>query len=293
MKYFKHNKPTLKQINLSLDDYAPYDNEHVYNIGDSVSVKEDGKNYKCAKDNTQGKIPKDNPFIWISEPLNALAMFDESNSKATKAKGEIIFSFKASDSIDTFAFFGLKAKNVTISIDEVGGVRKDVSFLAFNSRISNFYEYLYNKSYFIRQKSIKLKAYKDDVITIKVQDFDNISEVKYFTYGQQQSLGVSLYDANVSIKSYSLKKVDEWGNTSLQKRGSYTTYTMPVLINELELTPIVDTLNDLDGQACVFIGDDNSNKHEALTVFGYFENFNAPIIKSSIKYTLKIDSIIT
>lgn len=277
----------VQNLNTSIqkNDYPAYDNEKTYKLGECVSVKEDNKNYKCAKENAVGLNPKDNPRIWISEPMNFYAMFDGFNSKITTDNKDISFNFIASDDGDTFSFFDLCAKQIIININGV-----EVSQNTFIVDVKSFYDYLFAKSKFIKQTDVKFKFFRGDKISITLIDFDNKASCKYFAYGKAQDLGLSLYDGNISIKSFSKITRDDFGNANLIKRDSFIIFDIPVIIDELELSNITQIFKEIDATPCVFIGDE-SNTHEVLRVFGVYQNFQAPINPRKIIYNLKIEGI--
>lgn len=319
MRYVVPHEITEFSTNVSRQDYTEYSPTTTYNVGDTCTVLSEKKNYKCTKDGTTNKNPKDNPNLWISEPTNAYAMLVYTSSKKTENNNEINISFRVQN-IDFIALFGVEASKIDIKVTDIR-----TNTIIFNKTspmhyddLQNFGDYLFAPRELKDRLSTKFSndellnifanfskneikdrltatppIYFDVKVEISIKNPNSKAKCGYMCCGRGRELGLSLEDgASTGLKSYTKKERDEWGNINLVKGAIFDVMDIPVLIDSKNLDLVKERFRKIDATPCVFIGDE-SNFYNSLTVFGFYKDLEMPIRKTKTKYNLRIESILS
>ena len=95
--------------------------------------------------------------------------------------------------------------------------------------------------------------------------------------GQAWPLGLTLYNTQCSIRDYSRKDTDEFGNTRLVKRANAKRTSIPLYLHPSRLDTVRELLARLHGLPALWLGDDNEGvgSYQALTVWGWLEDWRA------------------
>lgn len=319
MRYVVPHEITEFSTNVAKQDYTEYSPNTTYNVGDTCTILSENKNYKCTKDNTQNKNPKDNPTLWISEPTNANAMLVYTSSKKTINENEINISFRVKN-IDFIALFGVEASNIRVKVTDMRTntiiYNKDKNM--FYDDLQNFGDYLFAprelkeklNTKFSKDELLNIFAnfskteirdrltanppiYFDVRVEISIKNPNSQAKCGYMCCGRGRELGISLQNgASTGLKSYTKKERDEWGNVNLIKGAIFDVMDIPVLIDSENLDLVKERFKKIDATPCVFIADE-SNAYTSLTIFGFYKDLEMPISKNKTNYTLRVESILS
>lgn len=310
MKYVVPQTLSIETTNVPLGDYTEYSPSTTYNTDSKVTVLADKKNYICVADGTIGKTPKDNPLLWISEPMNAYALLDLTNAKATTQTGNMIFSYRAIN-IDSISLFGVNASSVNITVENVptSTVIFNQTFNMESADIEDFGDYLFTEQELSDMLSTRLTLtqmqavvdamtneqiitqftanppiYYDVRVTITLTG--TTTALAYLISGRQRELGVTLSDGTTGLKSFSKKERNQWGTMVAQKGNSFDAMDLPILIDSNKITIVKKRLKDIDAIPCVFISSDS------FQVFGVYFDLEMPLTSQTSEYNLRLESTI-
>ncbi len=319
MKYVVPQEIEILDTNVPLNDYPEYNNSTTYNAGDKVTVADDKKNYYCTVDNTQNKIPKDNPNLWVSSPMNRYALLDGTFGTQTKNQDSIDISFNAKN-CDSICFFNLDANSISIKMTDntTNTIVYNEDFSLSYDELSGFGDYLFNekelRDRLVDKVSIStLEAvinsmteqqildrftanppiYYDTKVEISIKKQGGMAKCGFLCVGRQRDLGLSLWDGvKTGIQSFSRKERNpQWGTVELKKGEIADLMSLNCLLDTANVDVVRNRLKKIDGIPCVFLGDE-SNNINSLTIYGFFKDFIMPLNPTKTVYTLEIESLI-
>jgi len=92
--------------------------------------------------------------------------------------------------------------------------------------------------------------------------------------GNVTELGVTSYGASSGIIDYSRKEVNEFGETAFVQRAYSKKVSASVYVQTEEINRVQNLLYSLRAVPCVWVSTPNNEYSEALTVFGFYRDFN-------------------
>lgn len=290
MRLIKNRELLNITTSLSKNDYPSYDSTKVYNAGDKVTIGE--KNWFCTKDKTKDKKPNEyENILWISQPINAYAMFDAKADTKTKFTDTLTCSFDV-EHTDRICFFGLDAKEIDITVENISyGEKKQIKNLKADV-LNSFADYLFAPFTYLSSCTFSFPLMYKGKITVNIKP--KKGKTGYLTHmfvGKVEDLGLSLYGGKIGIKSFTKKVRNAWGDMKITKGNTYNIFDVPVMINNHSIDYVFDTLKEVEAQPCVFLADE-SEKIKNLKILGTYRDLEIPIVSSKSIYNLRIESII-
>ena len=91
--------------------------------------------------------------------------------------------------------------------------------------------------------------------------------------GAARHLGATLYDAEVGMTDYSRKDVDDFGVATLVRRSFASTTSLPLYLHPDRMDFVARVLQSIRATPCVWIGDNQDDGHQSLTVYGWLEDW--------------------
>lgn len=242
--------------------------------------------YQSLKNANTGKKPSDNMVgaeAWWADTgaSNAWRMFDEALSTQTTVTGEgvqtITFSLKLNDA-SGFALLNLTGVHVAASITEEGETApywsREYELL---SPVPDWWEWLFEDQSFARDRvATDIPPAKRCTLTVTVTGATTVG-IGHFTHGKQREVGASLYGFSASLRSYSKKETDDFGNTRLVRRRSAKRHTGELYAHPRNADTVFDLLTELENIPALWIGDNRDSEnggHQSLTAYGWVEDFN-------------------
>lgn len=290
-------KVILQSTNAENDEsIEAYNNTKNYAL-DAV-VKANNNIYKSLKASNLGNTPKEEKTSLEWEYLgktNAYKMFDDYINTITKNNENITCEFLVDD-IDTLAFFNLEALNVEVWLFSSQGIE------LFYQKKEAYKRYVYNWLDWTIQKPIfeKILYFKGLPITlgcrlkIKINNPNSEAKCGFFMCGRSLDLGLTLIDPKPtsSIRNLVSKEKINEDLTVFKNSKLYKRVVLNVLVDSGRISDIQNILEMYSLTPCLFVGVEGSDEYNALTVFGYYKDFDKPIGLNKTSYQIEIEGII-
>lgn len=238
--------------------------------------------------------PLDTPIYWLDTgAINSARPFDKYINTQAEADDILTYEF-STGSGDTFAFFNLDCHSIKIEIWIDGAWVTTHEDDLLTSSINDWEDYFFGEL-----------EYRNDYLafgtqvatgTFKVSFIRNagVAKVGKILFGRSVDLGATLMGVSYGIDDYSIKDVNDAGNSYL-KVGAYSKRAdLSVNIDNTVINTMVQRLTKLRGTAVVWIGDERTdNFYEGLLVYGYYQNFSM-VINNQVnsEYTLELKGLI-
>ena len=117
----------------------------------------------------------------------------------------------------------------------------------------------------------------DNTYTIRVtlEEKSGSSQCAYLICGNSSYLGCTLYDLGMGLIDYSVKKVDDFGISTLTRRKSRQTIDVDFTFDSPKVNIVNRAVRDVLGQVVLFINDESTtSSYENLLLLGYVESFD-------------------
>lgn len=293
MKYVVPHEIELSTMNAT-DPYPEWDASATYSLNDIVVVDADKAKYKCAADSSSGDTPKENPSIWVSDSMNRYALIDAYTNTQTENRDSIDFSFSAKN-IDTIAFFNTEATEIYVKVeDSSGGIVYEKTVSMRYDDLQDFGDYLYSEQELRDALNSHISPYYETTVTVSIRNPGNTAKCGNLIVGRKRDLGITLWGATVNNLSTAKKERDhDWGTVKLSKGLPYKIVDIPVIVDVNLVDFVQKRLEKIDGTPCLFLADDEETvRFNSLNIFGFYNDFEYPILPKISKYTLRLESIV-
>jgi hypothetical protein len=279
------------------DDYAEWSSASVaYTIGDRVIVIADHQVYQAASTHTSSGSNGPSATVDTAEWLivgatNRWKMFDDIGNTSTTSGTSMEFVVTG-DFVDSMGFLGLSAESVRIqaSYDATNYYDKTYA-LVDQANIANWLEY------FTLPSEIQTQLIVFDIPPVSASTYTititgvTTTALASFIMGKGQEFGFTEYGAKVGIISYTTKTADQFGNISIVKKPNRRTMDVSVVVDNASFDSVNRKLVALDGELALWVAAENDI--EALTIFGFFRDFEQAVAYPTITYArLQIESIV-
>ena len=184
------------------------------------------------------------------------------------------------DHANSFSLLNLSADSVTVKItDGLGGdgvlFEKTYPLIADISSIS-LYEYNFS-----RVKNITSIIATDIVygvggtIEVTINAGSQAPAIGHIVVGVSHRIGTTKFDAESRITDYSKKIVDDFGVTTLVKRSFAQLTSLPLYVHPDQSDYVSGILTSLRAKPCVWVGDNQDEGFNALTVYGWVADWRS------------------
>lgn len=259
------------------------------------------------------------------EATNQYRMFDEYAETQTRSKvGEHLTFCVSFDRCDAFALFNLTGFDLRAYVYDLEGDPtthvwpSDWDFWQDISSISLF-EYIYDpieSAWKLVRDISKLSLYEYNYspimgvdrtvhtgIPIQIEgklciDIDPGDKSLYaglgaLVIGREYWLGWAEYDAELGFTDYSRKSTDEFGRTTLVRRVSSNTMSLPLYLHPDQADYTKNVLDEVRGIPSAWVGDNEDRGFKALTLYGWLEDYRMVYAgPNEMKLTLEIQGLI-
>ena len=285
---------SLVSTSVSEDDHPIYDAATTYAAGDKVIVTTGyHKIYQSLEADNLNKFPPNSPLSWVEVgPTNAWAMFDDSPDTRTVSPTTITFQVFG-DRFNSISFLGLKATSVRIVAESVGagGVYYDESFTLDDSGIVlNWYQYFFSPILRKTELSVTdIPPIGESTYTITIEP-ESTAELETFVIGVKEEFGRTQYGASAGIIDYSKKEADQFGNARLVRRKFSKRMEVKLWLDKAETDYFYRRLVDIRATPVLWIA--AKEQYEALTIYGFYRDFNIDIAYPSVNFcSLQIEGL--
>ena len=184
------------------------------------------------------------------------------------------------DHANSFALLNLSADTVTVKItDGTGGdgvLFENTYGLVSDISSLSLYEYSFSR---IKQTSSIIAtdiAYGvGGTMEVTINASAQAPAIGHVVVGVAHNIGITKMDAESRITDYSKKTVDDFGVATLVKRSFAQRTSLPLYLHPDQSDYVAGIFTSLRARPCVWIGDNNDDGYNALTVYGWIEDWRS------------------
>lgn len=270
-------EPKLVSSNVSESDYPVWSSTATYAIGNRVML--DHQVWEAVAAVPTGVKPgaetvtSENPAKWqLIGATNRWRMFDDKLESLTTNPGTITVTIKPGAVVNSIAMFNVSGKSVLVQMVDAGeGVVYSKTVTLVDAGVTNWYDYFFLP---VELRTdlvlLDLPAYGSANIVVTVDAGAEQAAVGHFVVGAQQELGTALYGTSVGINDYSIKKVDDFGNTTVVRRSYSNRADFDIVLDTPTVGRVRRLLAEMRATPVVWIGEES---YEATILFGYYKDF--------------------
>ena len=270
-----------------------------YIVGSRVIRTTTHRIYERMVAGTTATLPELDAANWLDiGPTNRWAMFDAKMGTVT-SRADSLTVVLAPGRINSLALLGLDANSVSVQLVANGETVYNASFnLTNGNKVGNWYQYFYEPIY---QKSellitnlldaalLDIPAYGNGVLTVTLTRTGGTVSCAMLVVGMVTSLGDTQHGAQVSIRDYSRKEADAFGNYNLVQRSYSQRLSAEVVVARAQVDEVVKTVSRYRATNVVWIG---SNAYGCLVVFGFLADWSLVIDNpSTSKFSAQIEGM--
>lgn len=265
-----------------------------YNIGDLAARTTTHKIYRRLVAGTTAANPESDTTNWeVFKATNRWAMFDQEINTQTSGTSPLTVTI-APGICNGLALIELVGSSVTITVtDGAGGPTVYTRTVGLEqSLISDWYQYFFEP--FSQRGTLvltDLPPYSSARITISITGTGTV-KCGGFIVGTLYTLGGTQYGASAGIRDYSKKETDsDTGIVTLVPGRFSKKLRARLQVDSSVVGPIQTLLYGLRAVPVVWIGDD-TGANDALTVFGFYRDFELDVAyPTSSYYSLEIEGM--
>jgi len=223
--------------------------------------------------------PFDGSTDWlIQRATNYYAMLDsrpESKTKTQTTNPDAIIIEMDLNNYDTIALLNLDAISVRIEITDLNtntAVYDETFDLNDSDKIVDALSYYFSPFSFKKTVYETIPLYGNARAKIWINKPLSEAKCGRLVLGQSYDLGISLFNINSTLESYSTTTFDQFGTPTLRPRDAVYNSTYTILLPSERTENIKRTRKRLDAVPILFIGDENdSSKYENLLSYGLWQ----------------------
>ena len=282
MKVIDPSKLTLLQSSIPEDD-APYWDDNVVYIKTDRVVDEHIVYEALAE--SVNKPPAKNctgtEALWRTIGVtNAWACVDDKISTQTVAPegAKVITVTVPFHRCTGFALLNFRASSVrAVVTDADGEVLYDVITFTLKD-VRNWWGYYYMPlEYQVDLVVTEVPVSPRATLTVTLTH-ESGPRLGHVVAGSVWQLGATLYSAQASLRDYSRKAVNDFGEVELVKRATARRTSLPLYVHPDDIDAVYERLSRLAGRTALWIGDNvdsGAGGHQHLTVYGWMESFRS------------------
>lgn len=269
-----------------------------YSIGDRVIRTQTHRVYRCKVAHSGSTTPPElDPTRWEDiAPTNRWAMFDNVVNTQSTALSSMTVTI-APGIVNGLAMIELQGREVEVVMRE--GVGSPTGPIVYQrtvdlelSEVYDWFTYFFEP--FLQRRSVvllDLPPYGNGEITVTLT---GAGEVKMggLIVGAVYAFGATQYNATAGIRDYSRKITNEdTGVVSLEQRKFSKRLKAKLKVPAGAVNSLQQILIDLRATPTIWVGDD-TGEYEALTVFGFYRDFELDVAYPTASYyTLDVEGM--
>jgi hypothetical protein len=277
----------LTASNVSEDDHAEWSSATTYASGDRVIViGTDHKIYESLQGSNLNKDPTDpDNFDWWLEvsATNRWKAFDQKLADRVTNTDTITYSFEPVSVMGGISFFNLDAGSVNVVLnDGTADVYDETVELQETYNVADWYTYFFEDIITRGEAIFFLPPYRDATISVTIDNTGGTAGVGQIVLGKLLDLGLTQYGTSVSIRDFSTKERDPFGNPIVLERAFAQRADFDVAVNTQEIRRIQAVLSDFRAKPLVWIG--NEDPSFGTIIYGFYREFDISIDTPSLSY---------
>lgn len=281
-------------------DYAAWNAGTAYVVGNRVIRTSTHRIYERLVNGTTATAPESDPTNWLDiGPTNRWAMFDEVVSTATTASDSMTIVL-APGRINSLALLEVDAETITVDMVVDGSTVYSASLdLTDGSNVGNWYEYFYEPVYqqdsvtitnLVDAALLDIPAIGSSQLTITFTRTGGTVSCGVCVVGLVTDIGSTNYGAEVSIRDYSRKEADAFGNYVLVQRAYSKLLKATVDVASTRVDSVTKEVSRYRATNLVFLGSDDI--YGALVVYGFISDWRMVIEAPTFsKFSIEIEGM--
>lgn len=277
------------------NDYPGWNAATAYALGSRVMRVTKHMIYERVLAGTTATPPESDPVNWLAvRATNRWAMFDGQVGTATTA-AESITVVLAPGRVNSLALLQVDASTVSIALVANGQTVYQASLdLDSGNAVGDWYQYFYEPIYqqdavvitdLLDAALMNVPAYSNGVLTVTLSRVGGTVSLGMLVVGMYAKLGDMEYDASVSIRDYSRKEVDAFGNYKLQPLEFSKRMSGTVRVRAATVDNVTRILSQYRATNLVWIG---ATQYSCLIVYGFISDWKMTI-KNAVESTFSAE----
>jgi hypothetical protein len=287
---------TLTACNVPETDYATYNPATPYAVGTMVIVV--GANvhkiYESLQAANTGHDPAISPSWWLDRgATNRWKMFDTLVSSQTESTGDMTFSLRITDCVNSIALLNVSAASVrVVATDAVEGVIFDRTVnMSSSLGIVDWWSWFFESPEWDADAVITdLPMYANMTLSVTLANIGGVARCGACIVGMSKDLGDTQYGASVGIQDYSVKARDTWGNYSILERAYSKRASFTINANNNTIDRLQSILAGYRSVPILYIG---AEEFGSTFILGFYKDFSVTIAYCSFSVcTIEIEGLI-
>ena len=255
----------LVSSSIAETDHAEWSAGAAYDVGDRRIVVAEHRVYESLQAGNTAHPPATSPDWWADVgPTNRWAMFDMASSVGSSASTSMSVVI-LTGAINDVSFVGLAAEAITITGAGVSVSRPVPVPTAPSTTVTIVVDDI---------------GFAGGELTITITGPGPIS-VQNIVVGTSLDIGEAQHGLTVGITDYSAKRVDDFGNISVQRRGYSRRINTRVAIPIGDVDAVAEALAGVRTTLCVW---QVHRQYQQLTIFGYFTDWSIDLSFSTLAF---------
>ena len=291
------NDARLVSSSVPETDYPAWAAGTAYTLGQRVMHMH--RVFERAVAGTTATPPESDPINWISVgPTNQWAMFDQKMGTVTTAADSITVVL-APGRLNSLALLGVDASTVTVTLQAAGETVYSASLdMDSGNQVGNWYEYFYEPIYqqtevlitdLLDAALLDVPAYGEGVLTVTLARPGGTVSCAALVVGLVTQIGETEYGAQVSIRDFSRKEPDGFGNFELVQRAYSKQMSLNVVVPRSSVDSVSKLVSRYRATNVIWIG---STEFGSLIVYGFIADWSLVIENYAYsKFNAKIEGM--
>ena len=261
----------ILSYNVTLD-YPLYSSTTTYSKGDKVTDTACGaKVYESIANANTGHLLTDTAWWVYVGTSNYFAMFDNKTGTQTQRAGSIEVEVAFDSLVNSVALINVEADTARFEAwDQLDEKIIDFTIELRDYGSTSWYDYLYSEITFDdRYVSFDVPTMVSGKGKLTLTRENGIAKIGSLIYGNQFEIGDALWGASFSIKDYSIKEQDDFGNYIIVPRANSDRFDIPVFIEHARAANVRKVMTQYLTEPALYAAGDDYN---VLVTFGYYRD---------------------
>lgn len=270
--------------NIPETDYAAWVSGATYAMNDRVIRTTTHSVYQRAVAGAGTTPPETDTTNWVRiGPTNRWAPFDEKVGTGASNTGVITYLLKPGR-LNGLALLGVVAGKATVSLVVNNETVYTASIdLDSGNAVGNWYEYFYEPIYqqgevvitdLLDAALFDVPGYSEGILSVTLERPTETVSCGMLVVGIASDVGLTQYGARVSVRDYSKKDADSFGNYTLTVGDFSKRMTADVIVDNDKLDNVVNYLTRYRATNLVWVG---SSVYGCTVVYGFLSDWSVQI----------------
>lgn len=277
------------------DDYDPSD---TYAQGEVVKDPATYLEYESVSGGNQGNDLSNATYWTQIGYANSRRMIDgllgtQSDTGQTENSGSIELVLEIGQLFTTVGVFNVSGTSVTLEIEEDSEViHSETISLVRTDDVENIWDYFFTEPEY---KTLALfpsvPGFSGATVTLTVDAPSATAKAGEAIFGYGRRIGEALAGSGTTIKDYSIKEANEFGEFTITERAYSRGANMVVGINPQDNDRLTRILEENRAKVCIFYPDSDM-EHYGLTVVGFYKSWEPSLIhRGIVPVTVPIEGV--